>query len=151
MNGDVRTDAATLGDRWRLLGLSGLVPFVALAIAVRTMDAASAVIARDLLLGYGALILSFIGGSWWARALDPAADRGARLAVLAMLPTLGAWAALMVAGAGGLLLLAAGLVAALAVDARGVVAAADPRAYLRLRSWLTVVAVAALLAAVPGA
>jgi hypothetical protein len=146
---DTGVDAVPPATGWKLLGWLGVVPFVALAVAVRTLDEAASLIARDLLLGYGALILSFIGGSWWARALDPAADHGRRLATLAMLPTLAGWAALMIGDTAGLLLLATALVAALAADGRGILVVADPGAYLRLRFGLTATAVLSLLAAVP--
>ena len=132
-----------------LFGLLGLAPFIGLALAVALgapriggVDAASA------LLGYGSVILSFLGGAHWGLALrHPAKDTRSRLYLAAMAPPLWAWAGLLVGGAGGLGMMAAGLAAHGAVDGTFATRFAAPRWYGRLRLLLATLATISTAAA----
>ncbi|MEM6549781.1 MAG: DUF3429 domain-containing protein [Pseudomonadota bacterium] len=52
--------------RW--LGLAGLIPFAAGAIATWVLEPPFSILARDMLAVYGAVILSFMGGCRWGFA-----------------------------------------------------------------------------------
>lgn len=131
------------------LGLAGLAPFIGLALAVALqhgdfggLDAATA------LLGYGATILSFLGGVHWGLALrHPSAEIRNGLYVMAVAPPLWAWVGMMVGGATGLGLMAAGLAAHGVLDGLRAARFAAPRWYPRLRALLAVLATIATIAA----
>ena len=136
-----------------LLGLGGLVPFIACGFgAVWITEPVNAARLLAGLITYAAVILSFLGAVHWGLALAEEtglADRP-RL-VLGVLPALIGWAALLVfflqhQPDAALAILAAGFVAVVAVEQRGVGQALMPRGYIALRWVLTVVVVAVLLA-----
>ena len=146
-----------------LLGLGGLIPF--LACGLGSVTAGGAVPADRALLAlieYAAIILSFLGAVHWGLALaTPAQDHaataqagslrpgsdGVRLA-LGVLPALLGWAALLVSVAAApaiaLALLIAGFLATTAVEARGARDGLVPAGYMRLRWLLTLVVVLVL-------
>lgn len=133
---------------WRL-GLGGLVPFVSLALAswLTGADQDSRLVVAQL--GYGAVILSFIGALHWGAALAAPAmtPRAAMIALgWSVVPALAGWAALLVGPGWGLPLLTGAFVAALAVD--WVVYRRYEFAgwFLGLRALLTAIAVVSLLA-----
>jgi hypothetical protein len=125
-------------------GLLGLVPFLAppviglIAPALRDQAAACAAI-------YAAIILSFLGGArWGAEVRAGAAD--ARTLSLAMLPSVAAWAELLIWPPGhpaGLAALAGGLALMFVWDAG---AMGLPGWYPRLRGLLSAGAIAGLAA-----
>jgi hypothetical protein len=131
------------------LGLAGLGPFIALSLTLALHGPTLAGIAiAPALLAYGAAILSFLGGVHWGLALrHPAADTRNALYAAAVAPPLWAWAGLMVGGAGGLAMMAAGLAAHGLVDAGFSGRCAAPRWYPRLRLWLSMLATIAVAAA----
>lgn len=90
-----------------LLGLSGLLPSVAMLLAMIVLPEWRGA-AAGAGLAYGALIASFVGGAWWGLAAARAKP-SAMLPLLAMsvLPSLAAWPALLIPPAGVLLVLAA--------------------------------------------
>ena len=108
--------------------------------------------ANRALLGYGAVILSFLGGILWGRVMDnapmPAADERARLLGLSVLPSLLAWAALLIDSRSGLLLLEVSFVGALAIDLWLARRGAAPQWFPHLRIPLTVVVVGCLTVSV---
>lgn len=124
------------------LGLAGLLPFLMLSVSVWSPDWRA--LALPALLGYSALILSFLGGVRWGRAL--AADRPLEY-VWAVLPSLWALVALQVPQTAGLLLLAAGFVGQWWLDGPGDRLAA-PAWFRRLRGLLTAVVLACHVLAV---
>jgi hypothetical protein len=151
--------------RWRsLLGYGGLLPFAGLALLAWLAPPAVARLAITAQVGYGAVILAFVGALHWGRALaadEPGAPvhsdagRGSRAAggggalLWSVMPSLWAWAASLLAPRVALLALAAGLVLAWAVDQRLYAEDRDRRwhaGFLRLRALLTAVATLALLA-----
>lgn len=131
------------------LGLAGLAPFLGLALALAFQHPVLfGVDVAQALLGYGATILSFLGGVHWGLGLrHPSKATRSSLYVLAMIPPLWAWAGLLVAGAAGLALLAAGLALHGALDATRAVRFAAPRWYGRLRLSLALLATIATAAA----
>ncbi|MFM8375261.1 MAG: DUF3429 domain-containing protein [Phenylobacterium sp.] len=129
-------------------GLAGLIPFLglpALAFAAPALGAGSD---RALAL-YAAVILSFLGGARWGRAVAEAAP-DPRTIALAMAPSVAAWGLVLLPerhsgpALGGL---AAALVLHLVWDLRS---AGLPAWYPRLRLILTAGAVAGLAAGALG-
>lgn len=142
-----------------LLGVAGLIPFVALGILTLTTDN-EALAQRYLwaLVAYGGVILAFLGGIHWGFALRPApspdgmAPSGRREAArlgLGVLPSLIGWAAmltpLLAVPEIGLAILIAGFVGVVATEARWGRREALPPGYMALRWGLSVVVVAALV------
>jgi hypothetical protein len=157
-------------SRWRsLLGYGGLLPFAGLTLLAWAAPPAVARAAVVAQVGYGAVILAFVGALHWGRSLADSGARGearaegralpgdgGRLLVWSVLPSLWAWGASLLAPRPGLIVLATGLALAWAVD-RHLYAADRARpwhaGFLRLRATLSAVAVSALLlsAAAPAA
>lgn len=97
------------------LGGLGALPFVVPALAMPFIADGLRDAAIGLLLGYGAVILSFLGGVHWGLAVvAPAHNNLASLQtrlILSVVPSLIGWAALVVGGTIGLWVLAAAFVA----------------------------------------
>jgi hypothetical protein len=133
------------------LGGLGALPFIVLAGALPFLAGGPRRLAAGALVGYGATILSFLGGIHWGLAIAPAPQgdtRRKRLSarlILSVLPSLAAWAALLVADTTGLLVLALAVAAMLWVDIRATRAGEAPPWYPTLRVPLTCIVVAALL------
>lgn len=120
---------------WRL-GLLGLLPFVALAIAAVAEPDAGQAIASRALLAYGATILSFVGGIYWGLAiarpvLSP--RENALFLTIGVVPQLLGWVALMVPSPFGHFVSAAAFLALLAVDRAAVQSGIAPDWFTRLR------------------
>jgi hypothetical protein len=128
------------------LGLAGLLPFIAGTLAVVAGGPW-----RDwglsALLGYGAVILSFMGGVHWGMAIVAADVSPARLAWSVVWALIG-WAGLLWGGDLGLLLVAAGFAALFAYDRRAAGRNEAPAWYPALRRPLTAVVVACLVLAI---
>ena len=121
----------------RLLGLSGLLPSVALLVVMIAFP-----VWRDLAakaaLGYGAVIASFVGGAWWGLAAGRAEPaQQARLLVLSVVPALLAWPALLMPPAAGMLLLGWVFAALLPTDRRLQAAGVAPPWWVVLRRPLS--------------
>lgn len=133
------------------LGGLGAVPFVALAVAMLGLDGLTRAFVVQALLGYGAVILSFLGGIHWGMAIAPrATPAGAGLArrlAWSVVPSLVGWAALLVPPVTGLFALAAAFAAMLGIDLQATKLGAAPAWYPVLRVPLTLAVVAALVAA----
>lgn len=136
--------------RW--LGYGGLVPFVALSMAVVMQPALAQGLTQSSLVNalsaYGALIASFLGGVHWGIAARTGAVAARFHHAWGVVPSLLAWLALLLPKDWRLVALAAILALCLAVDV-----ATYPRVgwatWLRLRWHLTMVAATScLLAAV---
>lgn len=134
------------------LGWAGVLPFLGLALLCAWPETREP--ATRAFLSYGALILSFLGGARWGRAM--AAGAGTAQYAASVVPSLWAWVAwLLLPGVPALCLLACGFMLAAGWDgSRDVLAA--PTSFRRLRRGLSIavlachaVALAALLAA-PG-
>ncbi len=126
-----------------LLGLAGLLPFIACSIGALSLE--PNVLNRPLLalIAYGATILAFLGGVHWGFALDDGGTptvlvQRARFG-LGVLPSLVGWLALLVTfldlPMAGLLILIAGLIILTLVEGRATRYQLMPRSYMRLR-WV---------------
>jgi hypothetical protein len=122
-----------------LLGFAGLIPPVVLT-AVALLDLGLfAPSTPGFVRTYAAVILSFIGGSWWAFALREERP-SALLLTMAVLPSLAGWAAIFwFFPPQALFALAAMLVLTLAVDALLVRRRLASRWWMKLRVPLSLV------------
>ncbi len=128
------------------LGPLGLIPFVAGALAPWLLPLAWEPEASLALIGYGAVILSFLGGVHWGLA----APAGRPLQIgLSVVPSLVGWLALLVANlhatGPALWLLAAAFAILLAGDLVAAGRSLTPAWYPRLRLPLTLIVVACLI------
>ena len=145
-----------------ILGIAGLIPFIAAAIAtLSASDEIRALFFVQLLVAYGAVILAFLGGVHWgfvleSPTLETLAPEGlaavtrrdtARM-IGGVLPSLVGWAALIVmllgSPAAALAILIAGFVAFTAAEAELRRRTLVPAGYMWLRWGLSVVVVLVL-------
>ena len=78
------------------LGYLGGLPFIACALVALLAEDQVRALALQGLLGYGAVILSFVGALHWTRGLQAsAAATGTGLLVISVLPALLGWVALL--------------------------------------------------------
>lgn len=120
-----------------VLGLGGLVPFVAAAVTSWADSSLVGLKPSWLSLAYGACILSFLGGVQWGGLVNRAGG-GARLPLaLSVGPALIAWCALLLGPTTGLPALAVGFLLAHLVDEWHHRRDLLPRTYLSLRRVLT--------------
>ena len=129
------------------LGYGGLLPFIGLA-ALAGIDPHHDVVWSDALVGYGAVILSFIGALHWGVAMSaPGLDAVVRRRafVWSIVPALLAWPASLLAGSVAPLLLVLGFVVHFVMDKRLAGMAELPSWYLPLRWRLTLVACLCLM------
>ncbi len=123
----------------RLLGFGGLLPFIFLAAATLMELRTPIAPAAALLIGYGAIILSFVGALHWGAQLSSNQPRAGRF-VWSVMPALLGWAALMMPAMMAALCLIIGLLICLAYDMR-VLSKGEWPSYMRsLRIILTAIA-----------
>ena len=131
-----------------LLGAAGLIPFVVLAVMLWSLPAGYARLAVEWLLGYGAVILTFVGALHWGVAIAhpemPHHQRN-RLMAWSVVPALVAWVALAAPPLAAASVLAGMFVVQLVADHVLVRHVAVTPWFIHLRSRLTVVAVLCLL------
>jgi hypothetical protein len=131
------------------LGGLGAIPFVTLAGAIPLLGGVPRLFVVHALLAYGATILSFLGGVHWGLAIrghsGPDTNKLWARLILSVIPSLAGWAALLVTGSAGLLILAIAIAGMLLVDLRATRLGDAPPWYAKLRVPLSVVVVAALL------
>jgi hypothetical protein len=142
-----------------LLGVAGLIPFFILGLGAVGTDPLKSMAAAEALVGYGAVILAFIGGVHWGFTLGehdtlatggpPARFTKARL-TLGILPSLIGWAAILLAillhPVVSLLILAGGYIATLIMEFRAEKRDLLPGDYLALRTVLSGIALCVLIA-----
>jgi hypothetical protein len=141
-----------------VLGLAGAIPFILCAVAASSVGprADTGLLA---LLGYGAVILSFVGAVHWGFALshmtsEPVSPTlrqpsiAIRLAV-STLPALIGWTAILTALLAlpqiGLVVLITGFIATVATEARWSRADLLPTGYMALRWLLSAIVVTSLV------
>ncbi|MFN3613032.1 MAG: DUF3429 domain-containing protein [Rubrimonas sp.] len=129
----------------RVLGLAGLAPFVALAVAsiVAAPDVRQQ--AQGLLAGYGATILAFMGGCRWGLAsagLGSGPSWG--LLTASVIPALWAWGALALGHPLDLAMIAVGLAFLYVADVALTMRNGAPDWWPALRRPLTWIACASL-------
>jgi hypothetical protein len=96
----------------QIIGYCGLLPFVGLSVLYSmTEQPERAGFALSALLGYAAIILSFVGAIHWGRSLhEPHMVRSNLLQIISIVPVLLAWVALLVPPQIGLGILIVGFV-----------------------------------------
>ncbi len=135
-----------------IVGTLGVLPFIALAAQNATglpLGSGYTDTARQALLVYGAVVLSFVGGVQWGLAVASAdrSDAWRRFGFSA-LPSLLAFTGLWLGGRNGLIALASGLSVWCIYELWSTGLGEAPPWYGRLRFGLSVVAVACLVVAV---
>lgn len=133
------------------LGHAGWLPFVGCALLSLLLDEPAARhLAERLLLGYGAVILSFLGGVHWGLVMRAPNGRAAGTLIIGVLPSLVGWGTLFLPGEPALALQVAAFGGLWLYERRVLGPGLLPEEYLDLRRWLTVVVVAALGVALIG-
>lgn len=136
------------------LGLSGLIPFAACAAGAFIGPEPWRGFALSALIGYGAVILAFLGAVHWGLALAATAEAEARHArtrlTLGVLPALIAWGSLMLPAWAALTVLIAGFLGVWAAEESGAREGLVPGRYLWLRRLLTLGVVVILSAVLMG-
>lgn len=137
-----------------LLGLLGLIPFIAAALAPWFFSRGQLAMAELAVIGYGAVILSFLGGVHWGLAAGgkggPTAEASRPLQLLlSVLPALVGWAALLVVflsnRENALWLLVGSFAVLWAGDLMAAGRGMAPAWYPRLRTLLSLVVLPSLL------
>lgn len=132
------TAAAVQGSlQGQVLGWAGVVPFAGLAAV--SWWPQSPVWAHGAFVAWSAVILSFLGGIRWGRAMSQGAD--AREYARSVMPSLLAWPALMLPLDTAIPALALGFGVVLMIDTRGETLASPPW-FPRLRVGLTLAVLA---------
>lgn len=142
-----KSDASNVPSAAAWLGGLGLIPFLALSFAKTFASDVLNTRLSFVLLAYGAIILSFLGGVQWGLAIAvPQIDSTLwRRLTLSILPSLVAWVALVMPYSIGFFILAGAFVAMLLVDIQASRAQEAPAWYQKLRWPLSCGAVAALV------
>lgn len=128
-----------------VLGFAGLIPFLASTLGVWLSGYPQSLIALDIQLAYGAVILSFMGAVHWGLAMadGPEAMSFHRLG-WSVVPALAGWLALLLNPIYGLLLMVAGFAGVYFGDLRSIAADNTPAWYKALRKPLTIIVIASL-------
>ena len=132
---------------WALgIGWAGLVPFAGLAAVLWFAGPGPWPMASSALVGYGAVILSFLGAIHWGLAMREWRLQPAAHLLWGLAPSLAGWVAMLVGHASGLLVIAICLWLCFAMD-RVLYERCRLQAWLPMRLRLTIVASASCLAA----
>jgi len=129
----------------RMLGYGGLLPFLFLAGAVLLGIRLPLVPAPSLLVGYGAIILSFVGALHWGVMLN-ANQPKANYFIWSITPALLGWTALILPIILGTGLLIIAFIICLFVDLRAIKLGLWPAYMRQLRVMLTMMACLSLSA-----
>ena len=128
----------------KVLGAAGLIPFVTLAAALWLAPGHADRLSAAL-VGYGAVILAFMGAVHWGLVMASDLRGSNRRYIFGVLPAITGWLAMMLPAAAALVVLAAAFCAVLTVDLKAVAIGLAPPWYRRLRQPLTVTVVASLM------
>lgn len=146
-SGVLRFGADSIPRPALVLGIFGLLPFMASAMTLQVGAEEFHDLAYKALVGYSVAILSFMGGIHWGLAMgSPDQSQWLRYGA-SVAPALLAWAALLSPPAVQLPALAAGFSLLLAFDLSTVRRGTTPAWYRQLRWPLTVIVVICLFAA----
>ena len=132
------------------LAVAGIIPFALLGIFSVQPGEGYSIAAMRSLVGYGAVILAFLGGVHWGFTLDEDGDGRAMRARLGLgvVPSLVGWAAILCSvfarPAVGLVVIIAGLIGTVVVESRARKRDLMPHGYMTLRWVISVVVVAIL-------
>jgi hypothetical protein len=136
--------AAMLPGRAALLGYGGLAPFVACALAMLLPEAGMREMASRVLIGYGAVILSFLGGVHWGLVLRAPSPRATGMLAIGVLPSLAGWLTLLLPFEKALAAQVAVFGGFWLYEHRVLGPDIIPPAYLAMRRWLTLAVIASL-------
>ncbi len=125
-------------------GWAGVIPFVALTAAIILASLSWKLIATTILVPYGAIILTFMGGVHWGVVMNRS-QTGALLYSSGIMPSLFAVGSILVPSLFAIPLLIAGFIVLLIYDLWLVRTAILPKWYGQLRIQLTAAVVACLL------
>lgn len=123
------------------LGLAGLLPFIISSVLAWLAPHEWQVTSINGFVYYSAVILSFLGGVHWGSALQVPRTSNIWRLLLAMLPSLMAWPALLLNVETGLWVLLAGFIVVGGYDLSPAGRNGFPAWYTKLRCLLTVVVV----------
>lgn len=133
-----------------ILGIGGVLPFAALALALWLLPSGHVPLMSVWLVGYGAVILTFVGALHWGVAMVhpevPERDRGL-LMVWSVVPAIVAWIALSLSPLTALGVLAAMFLVQFEADRRLDRRFPVTRWFLRLRARLTAAVVLCIVLA----
>ena len=132
------------------LGAAGLLPFAAGTAGLWWLDPLDAGQLVGPLVGYAAVILSFMGAVHWGLAMSLPSTRGEAgrnrvWFIVSVLPALCGWTALLLSPLPGLLLLVFGFGSVFWLDLLSIRAGIAPVWYVRLRAPLSVIVGSLLL------
>jgi len=137
--------------RW--LTLSGAIPFITCSAALWLAPPAYRAFATTVLTSYAAVILSFLGGIQWGLAvnlIDTAPKSARTMFLLSVVPSLLAWAMLLLPASSSRIIVAMCLFAFVwVVDALLNLQKLIPAWYFKLRSIITVIVITSMAMAVP--
>ena len=123
----------------KLLGYAGLLPFVFLALASLMGLHLPFAPSQALLIGYGAVILTFVGALHWGVQLASGAPSSGAF-IWSVIPSLMGWVALMVPAGFAALIIIIGLITCWAIDRRAVAKGVWPSWMGNMRTILTAIA-----------
>lgn len=129
-----------------ILGFAGLIPFLACAAGAWASGVGDGLILVTMQIGYGAIVLGFLGAVHWGLAIAEAAADNWRRLLPGVLPALIGWIAFLLPAPLGLALLALGFAGAYFADRAAVTANRAPAWYAALRKPLTLVVLLSLAA-----
>ncbi len=132
-----------------VLGLAGLLPFIAGTLGATLLQSDLQTRSLLALSAYAAVILAFLGGVHWGFALSDGRAERARFG-LGVLPSLIGWLGLLITFLGlptvGLATTAAGFAGLTIAEFRAMQAGLMPRGYMWLRGGLSAVVITCLVA-----
>jgi hypothetical protein len=136
-----------------VLGLGGLIPFVAASFGAVALQGDWATRSLLALQAYAAVILAFLGGVHWGVGLEAGTGQtvGAQRARfgLGVVPSLIGWAGLLVTFVGlplvGLGIMSAGFIALTIAEARATQSGMLPGSYMALRWVLSIIVILCLV------
>jgi len=126
------------------LGYGGLLPFVACAGVLLLPETGMHEMASRLLVGYGAVILSFLGGVHWGLVLGAPSPRAPSVLMIGVLPSLAGWLTLLLPLEKALAIQVAAFGGVWLYEHRILGPSILPPAYLSMRRWLTLGVIASL-------
>lgn len=133
----------------RRMGYAGLLPFVLLALAIWMADPIYREFSSRALLGYGAVIASFLGAIHWGLVMRDPSQQSLAMLGWGVGPSLIAWLALMASPVFGLFVMAGLLWTCFAVD-RVIYPRFQTQGWLPMRLTLTLTASASCIAGALG-
>jgi len=145
ITGSMKAHRLSFPSVWaKRMGFGGLIPFVLLALGVWLADPAYRAFTGLALLGYGAVITTFLGAIHWGLVMRAGAPPSLAVLAWGVSPSLVAWVALLLGPVTGLWVVAGLLWACYAAD-RVLYPRFQVQGWLPMRWTLTVVASASCL------